>query len=587
MFNKYFNYFLLLVLVIWISFYNDSTIKELFENRDGRKIVLITGSSQGIGQMISNNLDPKKYLVITQGTRPNSKLNYIQANFSNQNQINLFVSKIIKQYGPKPIDIFINSFWDSSDDKLDYQVDINLTNTIKLFERIIPLMNTNGFIINLSTLSKPFTLKNRVDNYLLIKSNLNSYIKLKSLQLYSKQISVCTLKIDKPYGTKLNNYSKLLEQNLTEIIPGINFIINNDWNVSTGREFSSTNIKDKRLGYYLEMSLPYLDNYTISDSILSQKNNGENFMVPNIANKELCTYNNYSGELVKKLAQIHRVNTCDIFLYHGMFETLDKMINIFVQPNHNVVGCSLNWLSKIKTNSELIDIDCNIINNKQVPNYDKILESINSFTRMIYLIAPLESNDFNNFVKKVPFNIPIVIDFCYDDFIESNTKIKMGDFLKYTQSIICLNTFSKFYSLPGIHLGYSIAKPDLNKIIGNYIKYPINTFYEKIAISVLDDKKYQNKIRTYFSKQIKTISDYLIKQKIKFFIENPITIVLVKNKNNKVNEVNKIEKLFKKQNLGDFVFVYNYDDQIHIKLIINRKDINVKSLGVVKKVFGS
>ncbi len=614
MFNKYINYLILLGLIVWITNYKinvNLNINEKFTNKSDKLVVLITGSSQGIGQMIGDNLDPEKYLVIKQGTifvnkdssvlkhgtsKPtslngsskqtsNNDNHYIQANFSNDQEINNFVDTIKNKYGQ--IDIFINSFWDSSSHILDYQINTNYVNTIKLFEKIIPLIKPNGKIINLSTDNRLYSDNKIVDTYMLIKSNLNSYIKLKSKEYYKKAIGFTSLKIDKPYGTKLNGYNKNLEQNLKEILPGINFILDNDWNTVTGREFYSSNIKDQRIGYYLEMHWPFLDDYTIMDEIKSNLNNGENFMKPNIKEKELCRYNNNSGELIKKIAQIHGVKQCDIFLFHGLFETLDRAINIFVPPHHNVVGCGLNWISKIKTSAELVDVEYLIKDNYQIPNYPGILDKIDSFTRLIYLIAPLDKNDFDNFIKQVPFNIPIVIDFCYDDFVISDKKIKMRDYLKSPKSIICLNTFSKFYSLPGIHLGYSVAKNELNKIIGNYIKYPINTFYEKIALGVLNDIDYQNKIRKYFSKEMKRITKILSDAKINYLIENPIVITIMKKPNSKYSNSKSIWQELKKYNLDYFVQINEFNSLIQFKIILNKKEINSQVLDIVNKVFGT
>ena len=548
-------------------------------------IVLITGSSQGIGQMIANNLDPDKYVVIKQGTKNDKTNDYIQANFSNDQEINSFVEKIKNQYGQ--IDIFINSFWDSSSNILDYQINTNYTNTVKLFEKIIPLVKTFGKIINLSTDNRLYSNNKTVDTYMLIKSNLNSYIKLKSKEYYKKSIGFTSLKIDKSYSTNLNGFAKNLKQNLKEILPGINFILNNTWDVVTGREFYSSNIKDKRIGYYLEMQLAFLDNYTILDDIKSNINNGENFMKPNIKEQDLCRYNNNSGELIKKLAQVHNIKPCDIFLFHGLFETLDRAINIFVPAHHNVIGCGLSWLSKIKTSAELIDVKYLIKDKYQVPNFNGILERIDSFTRLIYLIAPLETKEFNEFINKVPFNIPIVIDFCYDDFTISDSKIKMGDFLNSSKSIICFNTFSKFFSLPGIHLGYSVAKNDLNKIIGNFIKYPINTFYEKIALKVLNDTKYQNQIRKYFANEMKRISKILSNAKINYLIENPISITIIKQPNAKYSSTQSIWQELKKYNLDYFVQINDSNSLVHFKIILNKQEINSQVLDVVNKTFGT
>ncbi len=552
-------------------------------------------SLQNLGSEISKFFNSDEYLVITHGTKTQlNKNNHISNNFAKEIEIKQFVETIRKNYGEKSIDIFINSWFDSSNFNLDYQININVNNSIKLINQIIPLMKVGGKIVNISSAFDEYQVNDELlNNYLLVKSSIDKYFKIKSMEYYKDSIGFITLKIDSTYNTNLTR--KRLpginkSTNFQELKPSIDFIIENNWNTLTGREFYSSRIAEKKLGYYLELEYPRIDNNSLNKQLITNVYNGESVIEPDIKDKELCVYSNNQNLLITKLSQIYKVEINYINLHHGIFTFLEKIISVFVPPKHQIISSQMGYLNIIGRDRIIINV--NPIKDKHTkyyqPNYEEILKSINSMTRMIYFVGPLNKKLFDTFISQVPFNIVIIVDFCYDGFIISNDNIKMQDYLTVPNTIITINTFSKFYGLPGIHLSWSIAKKDICEIITNYFHYPINLYYEKIALEVLNNTQYLDKVRKYYDYERNKLIQILDSNKINYSFEFPNTIVIEKTigiKTSKFDNEYEVAQFLAQTGLHYYYRVTRENLIIKIKLFINKSKNNDELIKKIIEIF--
>ena len=126
---------------------------------------------------------------------------------------------------------------------------------------------------------------------------------------------------------------------------------------------------------------------------------------------------------------------------------------------------------------------------------------------------PINLNEFNNFLNKVPKNIIIILDFCYYDFLDE----QKFDFSKVTNNnIICLFSFSKFHGLANLQLGFVIT----NKVIINLLKLcqitHVPKFKEQIALVALNDKNHNLRVKKYFNSEKNRIFKKLKLNKIEY-----------------------------------------------------------------------
>lgn len=100
-----------------------------------------------------------------------------------------------------------------------------------------------------------------------------------------------------------------------------------------------------------------------------------------------------------------------------------------------------------------------------------------------------------------------LIDYCADSFIvldqayfgfEDSTNDQLKNLLDTHSRLVVLRTFSKYYALAGLRIGYTCVGTELTHLIefsARYLGY--NQLTEKIALAALSDKAYYERITGY------------------------------------------------------------------------------------------
>ena len=138
-------------------------------------------------------------------------------------------------------------------------------------------------------------------------------------------------------------------------------------------------------------------------------------------------------------------------------------------------------------------------------NYEVDLEgiakAITTKAKVIWLTNPnnptgtiFTASQFDAFLKKIPESVLVVVDEAYAEFVESK---EFPDSLKYVKegkNVIVLRTFSKFYGLAGIRVGYAIARKELiAPMFRTKMPFNVNRLAQAGAVAALDDKEFLEK----------------------------------------------------------------------------------------------
>ncbi|KAF0134923.1 MAG: histidinol-phosphate aminotransferase [Candidatus Saganbacteria bacterium] len=130
-----------------------------------------------------------------------------------------------------------------------------------------------------------------------------------------------------------------------------------------------------------------------------------------------------------------------------------------------------------------------------------ISSAITSKTKIIFLTNPnnptgtiFTAGEFDSFMKNIPENIIVVVDEAYAEFVESKDYPDVLKYIKQGRNVIALRTFSKFYGLAGIRIGYGIGPKELLAPLFK-VKMPfnVNRLAQAAAVAALDDKKFLEK----------------------------------------------------------------------------------------------
>lgn len=466
-------------------------------------LVYILGWSYQLNENMDNtHLNPNKQLIVI------SDGNFTQiAKYFNQKEFQLINLSNWKKF-PKPFDVFIGI---SSINIGSIEKELGLVSKMcekaKPYGKIIQIINEN---------------QTKISQHILIK-----HIEDLACKYYGESIGVCTINLDATIDANT-----------------IDFILTNPWNVLTGRAFSSKLIGIKSRGYLLGISIEYTRVNLLINQVSKKKFNGESVITPNIEQKELSVYSNSSGALAKRLGEIHGVDTNGIEFHNGIMGFLQLMIPVFVPEAHEIICWQMSYLTRIVKSVNIIHAESIIQKFIAIPNYKEILSKLSSKTRLIYLSGPIEKAPFDKFIKSVPKNIIVIVDFCYNGFVndKSNLNIQMQDCAKYESYVLGLNTLSKANGLAGVHLSYSIGHESIQTIISNYFHYPVNLFYEKLALKALEST-YTTKVNDFYSREKIKLSKQLADKNIPYWFELAITLVIDLEKLPKDKILSNINKL--------------------------------------------
>ncbi|GMO25221.1 MAG: hypothetical protein Ta2F_00430 [Termitinemataceae bacterium] len=132
---------------------------------------------------------------------------------------------------------------------------------------------------------------------------------------------------------------------------------------------------------------------------------------------------------------------------------------------------------------------------------DAMLAEVTIQTRIIWICNPnnptgtyVNAAELEDFIKKVPPSILIVLDDAYIDFAPEDFPNTI-DLVHQYNNVISLRTFSKVYGLASLRIGYAIGNAALiAKISSVRGAVNVNTFAQTAAFAALQDDDFYNRV---------------------------------------------------------------------------------------------
>lgn len=206
--------------------------------------------------------------------------------------------------------------------------------------------------------------------------------------------------------------------------------------------------------------------------------------------------------LRNKLAEKHGLPASYFTFGNGSAELVERILRVFVKPGEAVISNDPSWfmfdrfayMFGILNEKVSFVADANEVYNH---NLIGILEKIRGDTRLIYLIhpsnplgVPILHEPFAEFLKQVPKHIPVVVDEAYVDFADRTDLLDTARLVKESdRMLIALRTFSKFYGLAGMRVGYGYATPNVIALLGRLeLIFNMSSVSAEAAVAALGDQ---------------------------------------------------------------------------------------------------
>lgn len=199
-------------------------------------------------------------------------------------------------------------------------------------------------------------------------------------------------------------------------------------------------------------------------------------------------------ELTDRLADVHEVDPANIFVAHGTNEILDLLVRAYVEPDENCVFSELSFVIY-----KLIAMQCGV-QFIQVPQrsytHDLVAMAgaVSDRTKLVFICNPNNptgtyntSEELERFLADAPDTALIILDEAYYEFVNEPDYPASCEIRKRHENVVVLRTFSKYYSLAGIRVGYAIADPRVVETL-NKIRQPfnVNRLAQSAALAAID-----------------------------------------------------------------------------------------------------
>ena len=217
--------------------------------------------------------------------------------------------------------------------------------------------------------------------------------------------------------------------------------------------------------------------------------------------KALHRYPDSTGyELRKKLAEKFELEIANVVLGAGSEGIMSTIMRTFLLNDDEIISASNSFIGfKILATASGRKVHWVPMKDHKY-NLDNIANSINDYTKIIYIANPdnpmgtyVTKKEFDVFYKHVPERVLIILDEAYFEY--ANNSADYPDSMNYRyDNVITLRSFSKAYGLGGARVGYGFAHSDL---ITNLMKVKVpfepSSLAQSAAVAALEDSDFISK----------------------------------------------------------------------------------------------
>jgi threonine-phosphate decarboxylase len=180
-------------------------------------------------------------------------------------------------------------------------------------------------------------------------------------------------------------------------------------------------------------------------------------------------------------------------------------------------------------------------------------------------------------------NITCVVDETYVDFADE--EYDMSYLTKEYRSLFVIRSMSKFFSAPGLRLGYAITSDDRLKSAVEEIKDPwsVSSFSEAAARYMLTDKEYIKEVGEYIGRERKRVCKMLDELKAKGlkYYEPKANFVLVKLPDNGMKADGLFELAIRQGMMIRDCSTFRGLDESYIRFCFMRKEDDDRLIGLI------
>jgi len=130
-----------------------------------------------------------------------------------------------------------------------------------------------------------------------------------------------------------------------------------------------------------------------------------------------------------------------------------------------------------------------------------MVSAMSARTKLVFVANPnnptgtiFAAAEFDALMKKVSDSTLIVVDEAYADFVESKDFPDSLKYIREGRNVVVLRTFSKYYGLAGLRIGYGIGRKEIiSPMFRAKMPFNVNRLAQAGAVAALDDGEFLEK----------------------------------------------------------------------------------------------
>ena len=313
-------------------------------------------------------------------------------------------------------------------------------------------------------------------------------------------------------------------------------------------------------------------------------------VLKNITMEDLYLYDlGRNDELVETLSSSLGISSNNIFIHNGSAEVIKSIGSILLNENDIVLVPSPGW-SYYKSVADAKFAKCityEVCGKEDIYEYnidDLLQKAKENNPKVIIITSPqmptgcgISYNDIEKVIKE-NINSIILLDEAYWGYGNDDNKFEKKIITQYS-NVVITRTFSKFYGLADIRIGYGLCSYPLRRTI--CLDLPLFRacgISRKIAVAAIKDKEYYRKmkaetnaVREWFSSELNKISG------VKAY-KSESNFVFIKLENADANRV----RAYMEEN-GLLIRLFNDKDALRLRITIGPKDIMERVIYQLKR----
>lgn len=219
-------------------------------------------------------------------------------------------------------------------------------------------------------------------------------------------------------------------------------------------------------------------------------------------------------ELKELIAKRHNVKAENVVLGAGSDEMIVFLSLCFIDNDKESIMADPSFF-RYKQATEMARGKCKLVKCVDFKHDRKeMLKNITEQVKLVFICNPnnptgtfLDIEEIEEFMQEVPAETNVVVDEAYFEFVYPKTKKSAIRLIEKYKNLIVLRTFSKYFGLASLRIGYAIADESIIKKLESLRSpYNVNTLAQMAATAVLKSPQFFD--QDLYNEIVKERSEY-------------------------------------------------------------------------------